>query len=70
MGAPATGRAVERAVDVEEARIRVSAVSRAAETVEYGLRAGCRDRENRSIEVCAVDLLEDRRGHETPLCRR
>src|SRR6202034_4051240 len=42
------GGAVERAIDVEEARFRESAVSGAAEAVEDGFRAGQRDREDRS----------------------
>lgn len=51
-GAFLDGRAVKRAVYVEEARRRVPAVVR-AKTVEYRLGAGERDRVNRSLAVVA-----------------
>ena len=44
---PGLGRAVERALDVDEARLRERAVSRGgAEAVEHGFLAGRREGEN------------------------
>ena len=52
--APLFGRAVERAIDVEETRLRVEAVWVALETMEHGLLlAGYRDREDRTVPVRA-----------------
>jgi predicted RNA-binding Zn ribbon-like protein len=51
---PGMGRAVERALDVDEARIRICAVSRAAlEAVERGFRAARRNREEVSVVIWA-----------------
>jgi len=54
--APFKGRAIERTVNVEEARIRVFAVSRHAEGMEHSCLAGRRDREDGSIVVCAPTI--------------
>jgi len=52
---PVLSRAVERALDVDELRIRVFAVSRAAfEAVEQSFRTGCCDLEDGSVVVCAT----------------
>jgi predicted transcriptional regulator len=54
--APFKGRAIERTVNVEEARIRVFAVSRHAEGMEHSCLAGRRDRDDGSIVVCAPTI--------------
>src|SRR5580658_4122399 len=55
VSAPAGGRAVERALEVDNASIRVCTAPRAGvEAMEHGFRTGRRDREDRSGPVCTA----------------